>query len=388
MIAPKSRKSFNNKALLRIVLLSILSGIIIISLFYAVEMQHIKQRSETILKEFISATTDESEKVFPEVDYISTDEAGSGDLEDSELELIRYYIQNKKDIPLNEVKHFSYRDFNVYFFAKALSVVGQNSRDVLLVYTDVSFTVNTVRSAVYILIAAMVVISILLYYVGHRTVKVLDEKDDSMKNFFSGASHELKTPLMAIQGYADGMKAGIVDIDKGCSVIGKETDRMTGLINSILEFSKLDSGIAQPHMAKNDIREILYDAVGVIEPGAEKKGIQITFNLPEPILFDCDEDMLFSVFSNILTNCLRYAESSISIQSELRKTTPRLKIEIANDGDLISEEDRAHLFERFYKGKGGQSGVGMALSLEYIKLHGGDIFVSVKNDKTVFEILI
>lgn len=388
MKAQKSRKSFNNKALLRIVLLSILSGIVIISLFYTVEMQHIKQRSETILREFISATTDESEKIFPEVDYISTDEVNSGDLEDWELELIRYYMKNKKDIPLNEVKHFSYGDFNVYFFAKALSVVGQNSRDVLLVYTDVSFTVNTVRSAVYILIAAMVVISVLLYYVGHRTVKALDEKDDSMKNFFSGASHELKTPLMAIQGYADGMKAGIVDIDKGCSVIGKETDRMTGLINSILEFSKLDSGMAQPHMAKNDIREILYDAVGVIEPSAEKKGIQITFNLPEPILFDCDEDMLFSVFSNILTNCLRYAKNSISIQSELRKTTPRLKIEIANDGDLISEEDRAHLFERFYKGKGGQSGVGMALSLEYIKLHGGDISVSVKNDKTVFEILI
>ncbi len=384
----KRKKTFNNKALQRMVTAAILSGIIVISLFYVVEIHHIKQRSEIILKEFISATTTESEKTFPEVYYISTDELDDESLEDVERELIRYYTEHTKEIPLNKVCHFSHGDFDCYFFAQALSDVDEKNSDVLLVYTDVSFTVNTVKSAAYILIVVMLIIAIFLYYIGKQTVKVLDEKDESIKIFFSNASHELKTPLMAIQGYADGMKDGIVDMDKGCSVIGKETDRMTGLINSILEFSKLDSGMVQPHITQNDIREILYDAIGMIDVAAKKKGIQIVFDLQEPILFNCDEDMLFSVFSNILTNSLRYAEKCISIQAILPKASTHLKVIISNDGELISEEEGVHLFERFYKGKRGQTGIGMALSLEYVKLHGGNISVSVKDNKTVFEVFI
>lgn len=384
----RKKKSFNKKALFRMVALAIFSGVMIISLFYTVEMYHIKQRAETVLNEFISVTKAESNKILPEVSYICTDELENDLPDDAEQELLRHYIENKQNIPLNTVKHFSCKGFEAYYFAKAVGIVGQKSGEVYLIYTDVSFTVNTVRSAVYILIVAMLVIACLIYYVGHRTVKALDEKDEGMKNFFAGASHELKTPLMAIRGYADGIKAGIVDQDKACSVIAKESDRMTDLINNILEFSKLDSGVAQPHMTENDIREILYDAIGVIEPTAESKGIRIIPDLPEPILLCCDEDMLFSVFSNILTNSLRYAESFISVVAKLQKSEPRLQVTISNDGLLISEEDSVRLFERFYKGKGGQSGIGMALSLEYMKLHGGDISVSIKESKTVFDIIM
>lgn len=382
----RKKKSFNKKALFRMVALAIFSGVMIVSLFYTVEMYHIKQRAETVLNEFISVTKAESNKILPEVSYICTDELENDLPDDAEQELLRHYIENKQNIPLNTVKHFSCKGFEAYYFAKAVGIVGQKSGEVYLIYTDVSFTVNTVRSAVYILIAAMLVIACLIYYVGHRTVKALDEKDEGMKNFFAGASHELKTPLMAIRGYADGIKAGIVEPDKACAVITKETDRMTDLINNILEFSKLDSGAAQPHIAENDIREILYDAIGVIAPSAEAKGIEIIPDLPEPILFCCDEDMLFSVFSNILTNSLRYAGSHILITAKIQKADPHLLVTISNDGILISEEDRTHLFERFYKGKGGQSGIGMALSLEYIKLHGGNIEVFLKDDKTVFEV--
>lgn len=388
MKAHKNRKSFNKKALHRMVLLSILSGIIIISLFYGIEMQHIKQRSEMVLREFITATATESEKVVPEVYSIATDELEEGYLEEVEEELLRYYKKHRQEIPLNEVCHFSYRDFDAYFFAQALGKVGQKSEDVLLLYTDVSFTVNTVRSAVYILIAAMAVIAILLYYVGHRTVRALDQKDEGMKNFFSGASHELKTPLMAIRGYAEGMKEGIVDQEKACAVIEKETDRMAGLINDILELSKLDSGAAKPNMTENDVREILYDAIGVIAPAAEQKEIAITFDLPEPLLYRCDEDMMFSVFSNILTNSLRYAKNHISIMASKQKVSPHLCVVISNDGSVISEEDRSHLFERFYKGTGGQTGIGMALCLEYVKLHGGDIEVFVQDGNTMFQVTI
>ena len=90
----------------------------------------------------------------------------------------------------------------------------------------------------------------------------LDAKDKSMKDFFANASHELKTPIMVIKGYSDGLRDGIVTQGKVCQIIEKETERMTALINDILEFSKLDSGIVKPHIAEYDVREILYDAAG------------------------------------------------------------------------------------------------------------------------------
>lgn len=207
-----------------------------------------------------------------------------------------------------------------------------------------------------------------------------------MKDFFANASHELKTPLMAIRSYADGLESGLVEQGKACSIIVKEADRMTSLVNDILEFSKLDSGTVQPHMAENDVREILYDAIQVIEQTAEQRGIEIVHDLPIPMLFTCDEEMLFSAFSNILTNSVRYAESCINITALQQKSPAVIIVRISNDGWLISEQDKAHLFERFYKGNKGQTGIGMALSLEYIRLHQGNISVSVCDGNTVFEV--
>lgn len=106
------------------------------------------------------------------------------------------------------------------------------------------------------------------------------------------------------------------------------------------------------------------------------------------MLFTCDEDMLFSAFSNILTSCVRYAESHITIAASQKKSPAALTICISNDGWLISGKDMAHLFERFYKGAGGQTGIGMALSLKYVRLHQGSIHVSVHEGNTMFEVML
>lgn len=107
------------------------------------------------------------------------------------------------------------------------------------------------------MIAVMILFGVLLYLVSRQTIRVLDAKDKSMKDFFANASHELKTPIMAIKGYSDGLRDGIVTQGKTCQVIEKETERMTTLINDILEFSKLDRGIVKPHIGEYDVREIL-----------------------------------------------------------------------------------------------------------------------------------
>lgn len=380
------KTSFNRRALRLLTTIAVLSGAVIVALFFFVTQNQIRKRATETLTVFAADPGGAWEEISPEIYFVSTDDIGDDTLSELETELLHYYMQNEKTIPLEKVCHFTSGEWDAYFFARAAGRIGERTDGVLLVYTDVSFSSDLVRTASAIMAVVVLVLSVLLYCVQRYTVKVLDSKDRSMKDFFSNASHELKTPLMAIRSYADGLENGLVEQERACSVIMKEADRMASLVNAILEFSKLDSGTVQPDMAENDVREILYDAIQVIEQTAEQKGIEIISDLPEPMLFTCDEDMLFSVFSNILANCTRYADKHITITASRRKSPAALTVCIANDGQVISQQDMAHVFDRFYKGYGGQAGIGMALSWEYVRLHGGDIKLYVKEKHTIFEI--
>lgn len=382
------KKSFNRRALRLLTILAVLSGAVIVALFFFVAQNQIRERATETLRAFAADPGGAWDEISPEIYFVSTDETGDEALTELDQGLIDYYLLNETSIPLEKVCRFTSERWEVYFFARAAGRIGEQTDGVMLLYTDVSFSSDLVRTATVIMAVVVLVLSILLYCVQRYTVKMLDNKDQSMKDFFANASHELKTPLMAIRSYADGLESGLVAQEKACSIITKEVDRMTSLVNAILEFSKLDSGTVQPHMAENDVREILYDAIQVIEQAAERKGIEIVPELPAPILFTCDEDMLFSAFSNILTNCVRYAKNHITITASQQNYPPALTIRIANDGQLITEQDISHLFERFYKGTGGQTGIGMELSLEYVRLHNGNISVSVCDGDTVFEVVL
>ena len=382
------KKSFNRRVLRLLTVLAVLSGVVIVALFFFVARNQIRERATETLRAFAVDPGGAWDEISPEIYFVSTDETGDETLTELDQRLLDYYLLNGTNIPLEKVCHFTSGKWEAYFFARAAGRIGERSDGVLLIYTDVSFSSDLVRTATAIMAVVVLALSILLYCVERYTVKSLDSKDKGMKDFFANASHELKTPLMAIRSYADGLESGLVEQGKACSIIVKEADRMTSLVNTILEFSKLDSGTVQPHMAKNDVREILYDAIQVIEQAAEQKGIEIIPDMPNPILLSCDEDMLFSAFSNILTNSIRYAEHMVFVSANYRKEPYNLKIYITNDGKPVDNEDIPHLFERFYIGSGGQNGIGLALAMDYIKLHGGNISVFVKNRKTVFEIAI
>ena len=388
-----NKTSLNQKALRRITITAVLSGLLLIALFYVVEMVHIRERAHLALKEKLYFQVGPSGERIPETYYAYTGDLTDDDglLSDIEREMLEYYVAHQAELPRGEIHRFYSKGAKVYFMPLAASRVDEDTYNLsgdILLYTDVSFATELTSTATSILVLALAGIALLLFWIERKTVRMLDAKDSDMKHFFANASHELKTPLMAIRGYADGLDSNLVEQKKACAVIIKEADRMTSLVNAILELSKLDSGTVQPHMAENDVREILYDAIQVIEQTAQQKGIEIVPDLPAPLLFTCDEDMLFSAFSNILTNCVRYAKSRITLTASQQKSSPALSVCISNDGQCISEQDAAHLFERFYKGAGGQTGVGMALSQEYVKLHHGRIGVQSNSKGTVFEVVL
>jgi two-component sensor histidine kinase len=382
-------KSENRRVLHRFTILALLSGLLLIVLFYLVEMNHIQSSAVRAIESAKLDGTSEAGKL-PEAYTLYADDLYKGILTETENRLVFYYLENENVIPDREISQFEKDDVKVFFMSTGIQKIGNDffpKDGAILVYADVSFAVDLVNNTVWILLGVLVCIAILLFLAGRYFGRMLDAKDEGLKQFFANASHELKTPLMAIQGNVDGIRSGYVNTENACQVIDKATDRMIRLIGDILELSKLDSGMMTPHMEDADIREILYDAMNIIEPVAVQKNIQIEENMPRPIFRPCDEEMLFSAFSNILTNSVRYAASRIEIALSEDEHC-RAKISICNDGDVLGEEEKKHIFDRFYKGKKGQSGIGLSLSLGYIKLQQGDIRVLAKENRTIFEITI
>jgi signal transduction histidine kinase len=99
-----------------------------------------------------------------------------------------------------------------------------------------------------------------------------------------------------------------------------------------------------------------------------------------------DEQMMHSVFSNIVSNNIRYAKSKVEVH--VIKNSKFISIKISDDGEPILEENIIHVFDRFYKGKNGQNGIGLALAKEYIELHDGNIRVISNKEETAFLINI
>ena len=221
----------------------------------------------------------------------------------------------------------------------------------------------------------------------NRTMKELEEKTKSQEMFTNNFAHELKTPLMAIQGYAEGIQAGVMDAGGAAEVILEESDRMTELVEELLDISKIDMGRQQLALSEMDVRELLYDSIRAVEPTAAASGITIVPDFPEePVMFSCDDTRLRRAVTNILSNGVRYARSELRLTCRADKR--HVTIRIQDDGDGIAEEDLPHIFDRFYMGKSGKSGIGLALTKEIIHLHKGTIRAYNGDTGAVFEISI
>ena len=214
----------------------------------------------------------------------------------------------------------------------------------------------------------------------------LESSEARRRQFVSDASHELKTPLMAIQGYAEGIQAGVMDAGGAAEVILEESDRMTELVEELLDISKIDMGRQQLALSEMDVRELLYDSIRAVEPAAAG-GIAIVPDFPEePVMVSCDDTRLRRAVTNILSNGVRYARSELRLTCRADKR--HVTIRIQDDGDGIAEEDIPHIFDRFYMGRSGKSGIGLALTKEIVHLHKGTIRAYNGDTGAVFEISI
>jgi signal transduction histidine kinase len=255
-----------------------------------------------------------------------------------------------------------------------------------IMYIDIGPITRYIVTLNWVFFAVLLAISSVMCLLGFRFGRDIEKEAERQQTFFQNASHELKTPLMAIQGYAEGIQAGVMDTGGAADVILAESDRMTELVEELLDISKIDMGRQRLTLSETDIRELLYDGIRAVEPIAAG-GIAIVPDFPEePVMVSCDDTQLRRAVTNILSNGVRYAHSQLRLTCRADKR--HVTIRIQDDGDGIAEEDIPHIFDRFYMGRSGKSGIGLALTKEIIHLHRGTIRAYNGETGAVFEISI
>ena len=300
-----------------------------------------------------------------------------------EKKLLEYY--KERDISLNQCYTFKTDRHHLIF----MSV--QEERDdwgkpySYIMYIDIGPITRYIVMLNWAFFGVLLAISSVMCLLGFRFGRDIEKEAERQQTFFQNASHELKTPLMAIQGYAEGIQAGVMDTGSAAEVILKESDRMTELVEELLDISKMDMGQQQLAFSEMDIRELLYDSIRTVEPAAA--GIAIVPDFPEePIMVSCDDTRLRRAVINILSNGVRYARSELRLTCRVDKR--QVTIRIQDDGDGIAEADLPHIFDRFYMGRSGKSGIGLALTKEIIHLHKGMIRAYNGDSGAVFEITL
>ena len=292
-----------------------------------------------------------------------------------------------RDIALNQCYTFKTDRHHLIFMSVQEEQDDWEKPYAYIMYIDIGPITRYIVTLNWAFFVVLLAISSVMCLLGFRFGRDIEKEAERQQTFFQNASHELKTPLMAIQGYAEGIQAGVMDAGGAAEVILKESDRMTGLVDELLDISKIDMGRQQLTLSEMDIRELLYDSIRAVEPTAAAGGITITPDFPEtPVMVSCDDTRLRRAVTNILSNGVRYARSELRLTCRADKRYVTIRIQ--DDGDGIAEEDLPHIFDRFYMGRSGKSGIGLALTKEIIHLHKGTIRAYNGDGGAVFEISI
>ncbi len=220
---------------------------------------------------------------------------------------------------------------------------------------------------------------------------------ENMKNeFISSISHELRTPLTAIRGWAETVNSCDSNdeelVRKGMRVIISETERLSMMVEELLNFSGLQSGNMKLMLTKLDLIAELEDILIVFEERAKKEKIKLESKLSdECIPINGDKNRLRQVFTNIIDNALKYSEQGAKVIVTAEKNTKFALVKVMDNGCGIRPEDVPKIKTKFYKANYSKrgSGIGLAVADEIVRLHNGSLDVySVEGKGTTIVVQI
>ena len=191
------------------------------------------------------------------------------------------------------------------------------------------------------------------------------------KEFLDNVSHELKTPIALIQGYAEGLNENISDDPESrefyCEVIMDEASKMNKLVKNLLTLNQLESGKDAPVMERFDIVSLIRGVLGSMHIMIEQKEAAVIFEETEPVYVWADEFKIEEVVTNYTSNALNHLDGERKVEIKVLQEEDCVKVTVFNTGTPIPEEDIPNLWNKFYKvdkartREYGGSGIGLSI---------------------------
>ncbi|MGH9280463.1 MAG: sensor histidine kinase, partial [Acidimicrobiales bacterium] len=202
----------------------------------------------------------------------------------------------------------------------------------------------------------------------------LERSRAAERDFLLSVSHDLRTPLTSIRGYAEALADGQApDPTQAASVILSEARRLERLVQDLLELARLGARHFSLNVRPIDAAEVVGRAADGFRPAAERAGVTLTVHTDGPATVDADGDRLGQIVANLVENALKYAATRIDI-----RVRPGVEIVIEDDGPGIAPDDAAHVFEPFFRSTRAPTrevgtGLGLAIVRELVEAMGGTV---------------
>lgn len=220
-----------------------------------------------------------------------------------------------------------------------------------------------------------------------QMISRLEGSFEAEKQFASDASHELRTPtavIVAQCSYLDKYADSTEDYKEGVEVIKRQADRMSVMIDRLLDITRLDFGTKKLEKTDTDLSELLQTLCEEQDNGA--RGISLSTDIAQGIHADIDPYLFSRVINNLLENARRYGKENGNIRASLKKEGDRILLSVEDDGIGIASEEQEKIWRRFYqvdpsRERGSGLGLGLSMVKQIVELHGGSIKVESEPGK-------
>lgn len=203
----------------------------------------------------------------------------------------------------------------------------------------------------------------------------IDDHHRHQLEFLQNVSHELKTPLMSIQGYVYAIQDQVVSTDQGLDIIATQSQRLIDMVGKLIQLSRLETVDEEWPVAVIDLKNMAEEAVYLLMPTALQRGIHLTAEANSFIVETAGEQ-LFQILLNLLQNAVRHTETQVKLTLELSGDDHADWIfHVDDDGPGLNEHDGQHIFRRFYTGNNGVTGLGLTISKQLAtRLHADLVY--------------
>lgn len=222
--------------------------------------------------------------------------------------------------------------------------------------------------------------------------KRVQSSQKSQREFVANVSHELKTPLTSVQGFAQALLDGVANTPEtqkqAAQVIYDESSRMHRMVLDLLDLARMDSGTLDLQRSPVDITALINHIAKKFTPQAQMGNLEIRVQAPNLPIITGDGDRLSQVFTNLIENALKFTPSGGTITIRAARVPSGIQVEVEDTGVGISPEVLPHIFTRFYQADASRSGdrkhgagLGLAIVKEIVEAHGGKIIVRSESGK-------